>query len=231
MKGKAMREALANQDIDREVESPLTRERLHAIQGSVNDLDLEIMRHKEMVQRRQGIVEASKHIANRLFQEHGPLDQELEGADEGEVAIIRAKKETVTKLTDIVRSIAVENASDAVGLQNKLAGIEFAGQVLAKRFEREVANYERGKELGTDEDGVDELGRSPEDRAALAAAHGGNGGLDPRDSNVSLDPATLAERKAAKAREAKAEADAKAEAEAEAKEARVAKKKRANKTK
>ena len=219
-----MREALANQDIDKEIESPLTRERLHAIQGGVSDLDLEILRHKEMVQRRQGVVEASKHIANRLFQEHGPLDKELDGADEHEVALIRAKKETVTKLTDIARTIAVENAADSVALQNKLQGIEFAGQVLAKRFEREVASYERGKERGEDDDGVDELGRTPEQREEMARR-----ALDPRDNQASLDQQTLAERKAAKAREDKAAAEAKA-AEAEAaKEAKAAKKKRVTK--
>lgn len=196
-----MQTALANQDIDEGINSPLTRERLHALQGGVTDLDLEVLRHREMLERRRGVVEASNFIAKRLFQEHGPLDEAFKEGDDSEGALIRARKETVTKLTNIVGSIAAENQASVHALQAKIEGIAFSSSVLAKRFNSEVEKYERHIEESTlDVDGVDELGRTPEDRENLAKSH-----LDPRDNQKGIDPKTLAEKKAAKARDDKTE--------------------------
>ena len=55
--------SVTNDSIDQEIESPLTRERLHAIQGIVTLLDTEQLQAREELNTRRGMAKAAEYIA------------------------------------------------------------------------------------------------------------------------------------------------------------------------
>jgi len=151
-----------------EIDDPIGRARLKGIQESSYALDDEIVKVRQSVQEKQGVVQACSLLAARVLQECQVLAKAWEeGGMEHDESKIRADQ--TKKIANIITQIGQTNRNDLNSLRGQIEGINRVQKLLEGRFNDEVRKIER-------------QARMEEDEADFREKHGGNGKAEPESA-------------------------------------------------
>jgi len=144
-----------------EIKHPETRGRLTGIQEMVLEFDQEVLNLKKSIDERRGVIHASKVIGDRIFQECNVINKKVDDAGLS-VEEAKIRIDQVQKIVYIIREIQKENEKDLSQMYGRIAGLEKAGQMAAKRFEDTRLKFERHERMEADERETDkEFERGP----------------------------------------------------------------------
>jgi len=133
-----------------EIKHPETRGRLTGIQEMVLEFDQEVLNLKKSIDERRGVVHASKVIGDRIFQECNVINKKV---DDSGLSVEEAKIriDQIQKTVYIIREIQKENERELSQMYGRIAGLEKAGQMAAKRFEDTRLKFKRHERMEADE--------------------------------------------------------------------------------
>lgn len=133
------------------VKSEDVRGRLTAIQESVLELDQEISNSRKQIDEKRGIVNASKAIGDRVFQECNVVQKKI---DEKTIEIdeARIRIDQIQRIVYIIREIQKANETEFSMLRGKIVGLEKAADYASKRFEDTRLKYERHQRMEEEEE-------------------------------------------------------------------------------
>jgi len=137
-----------------EIKHPETRGRLTGIQEMVLEFDQEVLNLKKSIDERRGVVHASKVIGDRIFQECNVINKKV---DDSGLTVEEAKIriDQIQKTVYIIREIQKENERELSQMYGRIAGLEKAGQMAAKRFDDTRLKFERHERMEADERELD----------------------------------------------------------------------------
>ena len=133
-----------------EIKHPETRGRLTGIQEMVLEFDQEVLNLKKAIDERRGVVHASKVIGERIFQECNVVNKKVDDAGLS-VEEAKIRIDQIQKNVYIIREIQKENERDLSQMYGRIAGLEKAGQMAAKRFEDTRMKFELHERMEADE--------------------------------------------------------------------------------
>lgn len=132
------------------VEDPQAVAKLNGMMASIQMTESDAAAVLKELPRHNATVAAMVMMAERLGQEHGPLDNAFKAGTVDEIAH-RAKKEMLSKCVDIVSSLAGENSRAAKEMKTKASALHEHAERLKDNWRRLAEKYERQEEMNAED--------------------------------------------------------------------------------
>ena len=153
-------------DTLKKVKDDASRAKLEGLQESVYVLDEGILKIKEGIKEKRGALFVVSELAQRVMLECNVHNQKVDKEEMSpEEAKIRISE--ITKIVGIIKAQGISVQGDLANLTGQIVGLEKGVANISKKFDSELAKYQRWERMQDSADGdVDELGRPIKTKSA-----------------------------------------------------------------